>query len=67
MKMVQTKNPRTGKYIKIDTQKGCIASHKRTKGPYKNVLIVETCRCSSVAEHLSCKQGVEGSSPSTGS
>ena len=35
--IVQIKNPKSGKYIKIDRDKGIILSHKTTKGPYKNI------------------------------
>jgi len=35
--IVQTKNPRTGKYVKIDRAAGKIVAHKSTSGPYKNV------------------------------
>ena len=35
--VVQAKNPKTGRYVKIDRSKGKIVSHKRTKGPYKGV------------------------------
>lgn len=35
--IVQTKNPKTGRYVKIDRDKGRIVSHKSTKGPYKGV------------------------------
>jgi hypothetical protein len=35
--IVQVKNPKTERYIKIDRTVGKIISHKPTKGPYKNV------------------------------
>jgi hypothetical protein len=35
--IVQTRNPRSGHYVKIDRSAGKIISHKRTKGPYKGV------------------------------
>ena len=38
---VQTKNPRSGMYIKIDKTHGKIVSTKKTKGPYKNIPIAE--------------------------
>jgi len=38
--IVQIKNPKSGKYVKIDRSKGKIISYKKTKGPYKNILIV---------------------------
>ena len=37
---MQTKNPRSGRYVKIDRSKGKIISHKSSKGPYKGVPIV---------------------------
>ncbi len=36
-KMVQVQNPRTKKWVKINTQTGVIVAHKKTVGPYKNV------------------------------
>ncbi len=39
-KRVQVKNPRTGKYVKIDPSKGKIVSHKKSEGPYKGIRIV---------------------------
>ncbi len=36
----QTKNPRTGRYVKIDRDKGKIVSTKKSPGPYKNVPII---------------------------
>ncbi len=35
--VVQTKNPRTGRYVKIDRSAGKIIDHKKSSGPYKNV------------------------------
>jgi len=35
--VVQVKNPRTDRYVKIDRGAGRIVSHKSTAGPYKNV------------------------------
>lgn len=35
--VVQVKNPRSGKYVKIDRAKGKIVGHKKSEGPYKNV------------------------------
>jgi hypothetical protein len=37
--VVQVKNPRSGKYVKIDRAKGKILDHKKSDGPYKNVPI----------------------------
>jgi len=39
-KIVQTKNPRTGKYVKIDLSKGKILSNKKSIGPYKGVPVI---------------------------
>lgn len=38
--IVQTKNPRTGKYVKIDREKGKILSNKKSEGPYKGVPVI---------------------------
>ncbi len=37
--LVQVKNPRTERYIKIDRSVGQIVSHKKSSGPYKDVPI----------------------------
>jgi hypothetical protein len=37
--VVQIKNPRTGRYVRIDRSKGRIVGHKKSEGPYKNVPI----------------------------
>ena len=39
--IVQIRNPFTDRYVKIDRERGLVLSHKRSKGPYKNVIIVE--------------------------
>ena len=39
-KIVQVKNPKTGRYVKIDKSAGIILSHKRTKGAYKDIEVV---------------------------
>ena len=39
--IVQLRNPKTGKYIKIDKRKGQIIGHKQTCGPYKDIPIVK--------------------------
>ena len=39
-KIGQIKNPRTGRYVKIDRDKGRIISQKSSKGPYKKVPII---------------------------
>ena len=35
--VVQVKNPRSGKYVKIDRAQGRIIGHKKSEGPYKGV------------------------------
>jgi len=40
-KIGQTKNPRSGHYVKIDREKGKIISHKKSEGPYKKVPIIK--------------------------
>jgi hypothetical protein len=35
--VVQVKNPKTGRYVKINRAAGKIVSHKKTSGPYKGV------------------------------
>ncbi len=35
--IVQVKNPRTNRYVKIDRDKGRILSHKKSDGPYAKV------------------------------
>ncbi len=35
--IVQVKNPRSGRYVKIDRSKGRILAHKKSSGPYKGV------------------------------
>lgn len=39
-KIGQTKNPRSGKYVKIDRDKGKVISTKKTDGPYKGIPII---------------------------
>ncbi|SMD36225.1 hypothetical protein SAMN04488029_2782 [Reichenbachiella faecimaris] len=38
-KVVQVKNPKTGRYVKIDREKGRIVAHKKSDGPFKNVAV----------------------------
>jgi hypothetical protein len=38
--VAQTKNPRTGKYVKIDRNKGRILQTKKTSGPFKGVPVI---------------------------
>jgi len=35
--VVQIKNPKSGRYVKINRSKGKIISHKKSEGPYKGV------------------------------
>jgi hypothetical protein len=35
--VVQVKNPKTDRYVKIDRSVGRIVGYKPTRGPYKNV------------------------------
>lgn len=42
--IVQVKNPKTGRYVKIDRTIGRILSHKKTPGPYKNIPIARKRR-----------------------
>lgn len=35
--IVQTKNPKTERYVKIDRLAGRILAHKKSPGPYKNI------------------------------
>jgi hypothetical protein len=35
--IVQVKNPKTERYVKIDRTVGVIVSQKKTPGPYKNI------------------------------
>lgn len=35
--IVQIKNPKTGRYVKIDRTAGKIIAHKATTGPYKGI------------------------------
>lgn len=37
--IVQVKNPRTRRYVKIDRTIGKIIGHKKTPGPYKGIPI----------------------------
>ncbi len=38
--IVQIKNPRTNRYVKINRSIGVIVSHKKSAGPYKGVPVV---------------------------
>lgn len=35
--VVQVKNPKTNRYVKIDRSAGKIVAHKKSSGPYKGV------------------------------
>ncbi|MCK5075788.1 MAG: hypothetical protein KAR38_05400 [Calditrichia bacterium] len=35
--VIQIKNPKSGRYVKIDRSVGTIVSHKKSEGPYKGV------------------------------
>lgn len=37
--IVQVKNPRTNRYVKIDREAGKIIDQKKSEGPYKNIPI----------------------------
>jgi hypothetical protein len=37
--IVQTRNPKTDRYVKIDRSEGRIIAHKKSSGPYKDVPI----------------------------
>lgn len=38
--IAQTKNPRSGLYIKINRNQGRIIGTKKSSGPYKNIPII---------------------------
>ena len=38
--IVQTQNPRTGRYVKVDRAQGRILSIKKSAGPYKDVPVI---------------------------
>jgi hypothetical protein len=37
--IIQTRNPKSDRYVKIDRSAGKIIAHKKSEGPYKNVPI----------------------------
>ena len=37
--VVQVKNPKSDRYVKIDRAEGKIVSHKKSPGPYKGIPI----------------------------
>ncbi|NYT27838.1 MAG: hypothetical protein H0A76_08050 [Candidatus Thiodubiliella endoseptemdiera] len=42
--IIQVKNPRTNRYVKIDRDKGRIISHKKSPGKYANVPVAKSKR-----------------------
>ncbi len=38
--IVQTKNPKSGRYIKINRDRAEITAHKKSDGPYKGIKII---------------------------
>ena len=63
--VVQVKNPRSGRYVKIDRGVGRIVSHKKSSGPYKGVpvakarqMVVEGLSEAPVVSDLHGKTGV---------
>jgi hypothetical protein len=42
--IVQVKNPRTGRYVKIDRDAGRIIDHKRSEGAYKGIPVARSSR-----------------------
>ena len=42
--IIQSKNPKTGRYVKIDRAKGKIVSSKKTPGPYAGIPIARKKR-----------------------
>lgn len=36
LKIIQVRNPRTDRYVKIDREAGKILEHKKTPGPFKD-------------------------------
>lgn len=38
--IAQTKNPKSGRYVKIDRAAGKIIAHKKSEGPYVNIPIM---------------------------
>ena len=41
VRLVQVLNPITNRWVKIDTQLGCIVGHKKSPGAYKGIKIAE--------------------------
>lgn len=45
--IVQVKNPRTNRYVKIDRDQGKIIGHKKSEGKYKDVPIARNSKLKS--------------------
>ena len=39
-KIIQTKNPRSNRYVKLDLEKGMVIASKKSEGAYKNIPII---------------------------
>ena len=37
---IQVLNPKSGRYVKINTETGDIVQHKKTPGPFQDVVVV---------------------------
>lgn len=42
--LTQVQNPRTGRFVKVDTASGRIISHKKSRGAYKGVSITKNVK-----------------------
>ena len=40
--IVQAKNPKSGRYVKLDLDKGMVIAHKKSDGAYKNIKIIRS-------------------------
>lgn len=61
--VVQIKNPKTGKYTKIDKTSGKILAHKKSDGPYKNIPIIPLVETEERAEVPEIPRGVHDVPP----
>ena len=50
--IVQVKNPRTDRYVKIDRTVGLIVSHKKSEGPHKGIPVARKQKWSSIAQSM---------------
>jgi hypothetical protein len=50
--IVQVRNPRSNRYIKIDRARGRILSHKKSEGAYKGISVAGKNKCSDCAFFL---------------